>query len=108
MAADFRIAEFVAHDPRLQFRSLKSRLGQRHQPNGRCVTNALNLLPLSVHSGHGRTCCWHDPVANDPNRKSRSREWGDGERVGGNGKIIGLRNLDFSDNGALMDAELLG
>src|ERR1700682_2881994 len=21
---------------------------------------------LSVHSGHGQTCCWHDPVANDP------------------------------------------
>jgi hypothetical protein len=64
----FKIAEFVAHDPRLRFRSLKSRLGQRHQPTiaGRCVTNALSLLPLSVHSGHGRTCCWHDPVANDP------------------------------------------
>ena len=68
MADHSEVAEFVAHDPRLQFRSLKSRLGQHHQPTiaGRCVTNALNLLPLSVHSGHGRTCCWHDPVANDP------------------------------------------
>jgi hypothetical protein len=25
----------------------------------------LNLFPLSVHIGLGRTCCWHDPVAND-------------------------------------------
>jgi hypothetical protein len=28
-------------------------------------SKALNLLPLSVHSGHDRTCRWHDPVAND-------------------------------------------
>ena len=51
----FKIAEFVAHDPRLQFRSFQSRLGQRHQPKiaGRSVTNALNLLPFSVHRGHG-------------------------------------------------------
>ncbi len=26
------------------------------------------LLPLSGHSGHGRACCWLDPVANDPSR----------------------------------------
>src|SRR5439155_20336093 len=26
------------------------------------------LLPLSGHGGHGRACCWLDPVANDPSR----------------------------------------
>jgi len=25
------------------------------------AANALNSLPLSGHSGHGRTCCWLDP-----------------------------------------------
>ena len=54
MVAHSEIAEFVAHDPRLQFRSLKSRLGQRHQPNGRCVTSALNLVPLSVQRWDNR------------------------------------------------------
>jgi hypothetical protein len=29
------------------------------------------LLPPSGHSGHGRTCCWLAPVANDPERTSR-------------------------------------
>jgi hypothetical protein len=33
-------------------------------------TNTLILLPLSEHSGHGRTGCWLAPVANDPLRKS--------------------------------------
>jgi hypothetical protein len=28
------------------------------------------LLPLSGHSGHGRTCCWLDPVVNDPSETS--------------------------------------
>jgi hypothetical protein len=28
-------------------------------------TNTLILLSLSRHSGHGRTCRWFDPVAND-------------------------------------------
>ena len=28
--------------------------------------NTLILLPLSGHSGRGWTCCWLDPVANDP------------------------------------------
>ena len=28
--------------------------------------NAQALLPLSMHSGHGGTPCWFDPVANDP------------------------------------------
>jgi hypothetical protein len=32
------------------------------------AANALNSLPLSGHSGHGRTCCWLDSVANDPSR----------------------------------------
>jgi hypothetical protein len=32
-------------------------------------TNTLILLPLSAHSGHGRTCYWFTPVANDPIRK---------------------------------------
>jgi hypothetical protein len=26
-----------------------------------------------VHSGHGRTCCWHDQVANDLLQKSSNR-----------------------------------
>jgi hypothetical protein len=26
----------------------------------------LKLLPLSVFNGHSRTCCWLDPLANDP------------------------------------------
>jgi hypothetical protein len=32
--------------------------------------NGLILLPLSEHSGHGRTCYWFAPVANDPERTS--------------------------------------
>jgi len=28
--------------------------------------NGLILLPLSEHSGHGRTCYWFAPVTNDP------------------------------------------
>jgi hypothetical protein len=30
------------------------------------LVRSLNLLPLSGHSGHGRTCCRPDPVANGP------------------------------------------
>ena len=56
----FLFAEFVARDSRLQFRSLN------HVHAG-----AMNLLPLSGHSGHGRTCRWFDPVANDPERTFR-------------------------------------
>ena len=33
-------------------------------------THTLILLPLSEHSGHGRTCYWFAPVANDPERTS--------------------------------------
>ena len=33
------------------------------------ATSALNLLPLSGYSGHGRGCCGLDPVANDPQRR---------------------------------------
>ena len=32
MAAHLKIAELVAHDPRLQFRSLNHVSGMRHQP----------------------------------------------------------------------------
>jgi hypothetical protein len=35
--------------------------------------NALNLLPLQRNNGHGQTCCWLDPVANDPARTSSRR-----------------------------------
>jgi hypothetical protein len=43
----FKIAEFVAHDPSLQFRSLKHVSGSAINPiPGGRVTNALNLLPF--------------------------------------------------------------
>src|SRR5258706_7892689 len=68
----FIIAEFVAHDSRLQFRSLNhvhAGAINRQWPVV-LLLNALNLLPLSGHSGHGRTCCWLDPVAKDPKQTS--------------------------------------
>jgi hypothetical protein len=34
----------------------------------RGAANAVKLLPLSGHRGHGRTCYGLDPVANDPIR----------------------------------------
>src|SRR3984893_5673372 len=38
--------------------------------------HALSLPPLSGYSGHGRTCCGLDPVANDPGRvKTQSVLW---------------------------------
>jgi hypothetical protein len=72
----FKIAEFVAHDPRLRLRSFNHVSGS-HQSTiaSRAVTNALNLLPLSVHSGHGRTCCWHDQVANDLKRTPTAQDF---------------------------------
>jgi hypothetical protein len=33
---------------------------------------ATNILRLSGHSGHGRTCRWLEPVANDPDRTSEN------------------------------------
>jgi hypothetical protein len=47
------------------------RLVRHHQPatTRRDAANALKLLPLSDHSGHGRISCWLDPVANDPTQK---------------------------------------
>jgi hypothetical protein len=49
---------------------LESRPRRYHQPTTarRGAANALNSLPLSGHCGHGRTCCWLDPVANDSKR----------------------------------------
>ena len=33
----------------------------------RVISLRCGILSLSGHSGHGRTCCWLDPAANDPN-----------------------------------------
>jgi len=67
----FIIAEFVAYDSRLQFRSLN------HVHNGGIKPQQPVSVPLMLgiyfcfrwHTGHGRTCCWLDPVANDPARR---------------------------------------
>src|SRR5438067_1973160 len=46
------------------------------------AANTLSLLPLSGHSGHHRTCCWFDSVANDPTATSAVRC--------GNGFVAGI------------------
>ena len=35
----------------------------------RVISARCRIWSLSGHSGLGRTCCWLDPVANDPIRK---------------------------------------
>ena len=67
----FIIAEFVAHDSRLQFRSLNHVRDDTLKPHWSSgAANALNLLCFRRHSGVGRTCNWFDPVANDPLQES--------------------------------------
>jgi hypothetical protein len=71
-AAPIILAEFIAHDSRLQFESLNHFHGRtiNLQRSVAEAAHAMNLLPLSGHSGHGRTFCWLDPVANDPSQTS--------------------------------------
>ena len=47
-------------DVNVSVRHVRKRLSRRRQ--------ALNVLPLSKHSGHGRTCCFAGPVAIDLTR----------------------------------------
>jgi hypothetical protein len=64
----FIIAEFVAYDSRLRFRSLNHVSGSAINPQ-RPVAMSLMLLiyfRFRQHSGRDRTRCWLDPVANDP------------------------------------------
>jgi hypothetical protein len=42
------------------------------------------MLPLSGHGGHGRTSCWLDLVANDPELSKRTASVGQSDRVGPN------------------------
>jgi hypothetical protein len=61
----FMIAEFVAHDSRVEFRSLNHAHGHTmYRMAHRRGANALELLPLSAHSTHGWTCCRLDPIEN--------------------------------------------
>jgi hypothetical protein len=59
----FIIREFVAHDSRLQFGSLKSCAGRPSIGKGPSIQRL-----LSEHSGHGRTLSSPAPVAIDPKR----------------------------------------
>ena len=54
-------------------RELESRPGDNIRPRRHGASNALNLLPLAERSGHERTCCWIDPVENEPYRTSGER-----------------------------------
>jgi hypothetical protein len=67
---------------------------------GRCVTSGLNLLPLSVHSGHGGTCCRLDPVANDPKLTDRYRDGrspGSYDRSISNSNAVAVRSAQLSN-----------
>ena len=35
----------------------------------RVISARCRIWSLMGHSGHGPTCCWLDPVANDPSRR---------------------------------------
>jgi hypothetical protein len=63
----FKVAEFVAHNWRLRFRSLNHVSGSAINPRTvrRCIANALNLLPLSA-------CRRLDIVANDSRHLNRN------------------------------------
>ena len=69
-AAPIMLAEFIAHDSRVQFESLNHVHGRTINLQRSVAEAAMNLPPLSGHSGHGRTFCWLDPVVIDPRRKS--------------------------------------
>src|SRR5258707_13120084 len=47
----------------------------RARPSNHRAASVLKLLPLSGHSGHGRTCCSLSPVANDPRSCHQDARW---------------------------------
>jgi hypothetical protein len=40
----------------------------------RDISLCCRIWLLSGHSGHGWTCCWLDPVANDPKQPQKGKD----------------------------------
>jgi hypothetical protein len=63
------------------------------------------IQSLSVYSGHGRTCCWLDPVANDPERTSptarETRGFGGYDDLPRPDRLLSIVRTDRTQSGLL-------
>ncbi len=78
------------HRPSLRREDSPCQLGAVHTwPIATCGPETL-IGRFRGHSGHGRTCCWLNPVANDPNRRFATVIYRIAKRLGTGCQLLSL------------------